>query len=306
MVNMLIQHLIKEPIMPTNRRRFIQNISAGVLALGAGIPLSMCQNSTEENIIILHTNDMHSQIDPFPKDHPRFPGMGGFSRIAEKVSRIRETYPNVLLLDAGDIFQGSPYFNFFKGELEIKLMNEMGYDASTFGNHEFDNGMDELAKQISKANFPFLNCNYNLKETPLQNLHQSYKIIKMGNAKIGITGMGIKLDGLAAPSNIKSLQYNDPFNNVEKVAEHLNKNENCDLVICLSHLGYRYKYDKISDTYVANNTKNIDIILGGHTHTFMDKPDEIINKHNKHVTVHQAGWGGLRLGVIQVKIPAKS
>ncbi len=292
--------------MSTNRRKFIQNISAGVLALGAGIPLSMCKSSTEESIIILHTNDMHSQIDGFPKDHPKFPGLGGFSRIAEKISKIRESYPNVLLLDAGDIFQGSPYFNFFKGELEIKLMNEMGYEASTFGNHEFDNGMVELAKQVSKANFPFLNCNYNLAETPLQNLHQPYKIVKKGDAKIGITGIGIKLDGLADPSNIKNLQYNDPFINVERVAEHLKNNENCDLVICLSHLGYRYKFDKISDTYIANNTKNIDIIIGGHTHTFMDKPDEITNRHNKHVTVHQAGWGGLRLGVLDVKIPIKS
>jgi 5'-nucleotidase len=166
--------------------------------------------------------------------------------------------------------------------------------------------MVELAKQVSKANFPFLNCNYNLTETPLQNFHKPYKIVKKGNAKIGITGIGINLDGLADPSNIKNLQYNNPFSNVERVADHLKNNENCDLVICLSHLGYRYKFDKISDTYIANNTKNIDIIIGGHTHTFMDKPDYITNQHNKNVTVHQAGWGGLRLGVLDVKIPIKS
>ncbi len=292
--------------MPTNRRKFIRDISAGALALGAGIPLSMCKNSTEESIVILHTNDMHSQIDGFPKDHPRFPGLGGFSRIAAKVKKIRESYPNVLLLDAGDIFQGSPYFNFFKGELEIKLMNEMGYDASTFGNHEFDNGMTELAKQVSKANFPFLNCNYNLTKTPLQNLHKPYIIVKKGDAKIGITGIGVDLDGLADPSNTMGLHYLDPLNNVERIAEHLKNNESCDFVICLSHLGYKYETDKVSDTYIANNTKNIDVIIGGHTHTFMDKPDRITNRHNKQVIVHQAGWGGLRLGVLQVKIPTKS
>ncbi len=292
--------------MPTNRRKFIRNLSTGILAVSSGIPLSMCKSSSHESITILHTNDLHSQIDTFPMDHPRYPGLGGFSRIAEEIDRIRKLHSNTFLLDAGDIFQGSPYFNFFKGELEIKLMNKMGYDASTFGNHEFDNGMDELAKQISKANFPFLNCNYNLSETPLQNLHQPYKIIKKGKAKIGITGIGIDLNGLADPSNIKNLKYADPMSKVEETASHLKNSENCDLVICLSHLGYKYKTDKISDTFVANNTKNIDIIIGGHTHTFMDKPDTITNRHNKQVIVHQVGWGGLRLGVLQIKIPIES
>ncbi len=289
--------------MPTNRRKFIRNISTGILAIGSGIPLSMCKNSNYEHLTILHTNDLHSQIDPFPKDHPKFYGMGGLSRIAEKINEIRKSHPNVLLLDAGDFFQGSPYFNFYKGELEIKLMNKMGYDASTFGNHEFDNGIEELAQQISKADFPFLNCNYDLSKTPLQNLHQPYKIIKKGKTKIGITGIGIDLNGLADPSNIKNLRYTDPMSKAEETASHLKNRENCNLVICLSHLGYKYKSDKISDIFLANNTKNIDIIIGGHTHTFMDKPDMITNRHNKQVIVHQVGWGGLRLGVLQLKIP---
>ncbi len=289
--------------MSINRRKFIQNISVGALAVGAGIPLSMCKNDGSDILTILHTNDMHSQIDPFPKDNPRYHGSGGFARIAKKVDDIRKVRSNILLLDAGDIFQGTPYFNFFKGELEIKLMNEMGYDASTFGNHEFDNGIHELAKQVSRASFPFINCNYDLTETPLNTLHKPYIILNRGNKKIGITGVGIKLYGLADPQNMKNLKYHDPVSNADKVARHLKEKEKCDMVICLSHLGYKYNFDKVSDVVMAENVKYIDLIIGGHTHTFMKQPDIIKNKHGKQVIVHQAGWGGLRLGVLQFKFP---
>ncbi len=289
--------------MSISRRKFIQNISLGAIVAGAGIPLSMCKNDDPDILTILHTNDMHSQIDPFPKDHPRYPGSGGFARIAKKVNDIRKLRKNVLLLDAGDIFQGTPYFNFFKGELEIKLMNEMGYDASTFGNHEFDNGIHELAKQVSRARFPFINCNYGLTKTPLNSLHKPYIILNRGNKKIGITGVGIKLYGLADPENMKNLTYNDPVINADKVARHLKEKEDCDMVICLSHLGYKYNFDKVSDTVMAENTKYINLIIGGHTHTFMKQPDIIKNKFGKQVIIHQAGWGGLRLGVLQFKVP---
>jgi len=288
--------------MSISRRKFIRNISLGAVAAGAGIPLSSWQSADADILTILHTNDMHSQIDPFPKDHPKFPGSGGFARIAKEVDEIKKLRSNVLLLDAGDIFQGSPYFNFFKGELEIKLMNEMGYDASTFGNHEFDNGIHELAKQVSKAEFPFINCNYDLRNTPLKSLHKPYITLKRGNAKIGITGVGIRLFGLADPENMKHLRYYDPVSSADKVAEHLKKEEHCDIVICLSHLGYKYSFDKVSDLVMADNTKHIDLIIGGHTHTFMKQPDIIKNKHGKQVIVHQAGWGGLRLGVLQLKL----
>ena len=288
--------------MSISRRRFLQNISIGAFSIGAGIPLSMCKSADADILTILHTNDLHGQIDPFPKDHPKYPNSGGFARIAKKVGEIRKLRSNVLLLDAGDIFQGSPYFNFFKGELEIKLMNEMGYDASTFGNHEFDNGINELAKQVSRASFPFINCNYDLTETPLKDLHKEYIILNRGGKKIGITGVGIKLYGLVDPENMKNLKYNDPVSNADRVAGHLKNEEGCDLVICLSHLGYKYSFDKVSDQVMAANTKNIDLIIGGHTHTFMKQPDIIKNKFGKQVIVHQAGWGGLRLGVLQLKL----
>ncbi|NPA37501.1 MAG: bifunctional metallophosphatase/5'-nucleotidase [Chlorobi bacterium] len=288
-----------------SRRRFIRNISAGAVVIGAGVPLSMCKGAETEDLVILHTNDMHSQVDPFPKDHPKFPGMGGFARIGQKIADVKKNYRNVLVVDAGDVFQGSPYFNFFKGELDFKLMSKMGYDASTFGNHEFDNGMEELARQAGKASFPFLNCNYGLSNTPLKDIRKKYIILNKGNAKIGITGVGIDLKGLADPSNVVGLVYNDPVESVEKVAAHLKNEEKCDLVICLSHLGYRYKFDKVSDLILAANTKYVDVIIGGHTHTFMKQPDVIRNKHNKQVIVHQAGWGGLRLGALQIKVPLK-
>jgi 5'-nucleotidase len=228
--------------------------------------------------------------------------MGGFARIAHKINDIRKKHDNVLVLDAGDVFQGSPYFNFFKGELNYKLMSKMGYDASTFGNHEFDNGMTELAKQAGKASFPFLNCNYGLDKTPLKDVHKKYIILKKGDAKIGITGVGIELKGLADPSNVKELVYNDPLKSAEEVASHLKNDKKCDMVICLSHLGFKFKYDKVSDLVMAGNTKNIDVIIGGHTHTFMKEPVVMTNKHNKRVVVHQAGWGGLRLGALQFRV----
>jgi len=249
-------------------------------------------------IVILHTNDVHSRIDPFPMNDPKFPGMGGFARRAAVIRKIRSSEPHVLLLDAGDIFQGTPYFNLFNGEPEIRLMSEMGYDAVTIGNHDFDGGMENLARRMKEASFPFLSTNYVFDNTPLQGHTRPYRILQKGPIRIGIFGVGIDPKGLIDQTICEGIRYEDPIQAAERYASLLREEERCDLVICLSHLGYRYKEKRVSDENLAKKTAGIDLIIGGHTHTFLDEPVRMINREGKTVLVAQAGWGGIRLGRI--------
>ncbi len=252
-------------------------------------------------LTILHTNDMHSHIDPFADDDKNYAGMGGMAKRAALIKSIRQENPNVLLLDAGDVFQGTPYFNFYGGELEFKLMSEMKYDAATMGNHDFDNGLEGFTKMLPHADFPFICSNYDFSNTLLADKTIPHKIIKKEGIRIGIFGLGVELEGLVSKINYGATIYKDPVQVANEKALFLREEKNCDLVICLSHLGYSYSSDKISDTVLAASTNNIDIIIGGHTHTFLDSPVLLSNKENKEVIVNQVGWAGLRLGRIDLK-----
>ena len=284
-----------------SRRSFIKKTVLGASAIGLSPFLKSC-NAPDAKLTILHTNDVHSQIDPFPESHSRWPGQGGFARRAQLINSIRQEHENVLLLDCGDIFQGTPYFNVYKGKLEIDLMNKMGYDAATLGNHEFDNGIEALAENVKKARFPFVCSNYDFSESVMNGLTIPFKIIEKGPLKIGVIGLGIELAGLVNPKSYKEAVYQEPIEEANKSAQKLKQEENCDIVIAMSHLGYKYKYEKVSDVIVAQNTRNIDVILGGHTHTFMDEPDRIVNLDGDEVIVSQAGWGGLRLGRLDLSL----
>lgn len=280
------------------RRTFVQRISAatGLVTAGA-LPVEAFNGMDEiSRITILHTNDMHSRIEPFPLDGTKYEGKGGVARRAATISSIRKEVDNVLLLDAGDIFQGTPYFNLFGGELEFKLMTKMGYDAATFGNHDFDGGINGLVEQMPHASFPFVNSNYNFSNTPLNGKVKEYMIFEKGGIKIGLTGVGIELKGLVPKDLIGETQYLDPIKNANRVAKFLKKDMGCDYVICLSHLGFKYDKPKVSDMILAEESSNIDLILGGHTHTFLDKPVVIKNKKNKSVVINQVGWAGIVLG----------
>ena len=214
---------------------------------------------------------------------------------------------NVLLLDSGDIFQGTPYFNFYGGELEIKLMSAMQYDASTMGNHDFDGGIEGFAKQLPHANFPFLCGNYDFSKTILAGKTQSYKIFTKDKIKIGVFGVGIELQGLVDEKCFGKTIYNDPLETANRLSKQLKEDEKCDLVICLSHLGYRYDGSKkISDAVLAEQSRNIDLILGGHTHTFLDTPEQFKNLEGRKVLVAQTGFGGIRLGRIDFFIDCRS
>ncbi len=286
-----------------NRRDFIKKITLGTVGLSL-IPKNIWAGDEYIKLTILHTNDMHSHIEPFISGRNK--GFGGMAQIATLIKNIRRENDHVLLLDAGDIFQGTPYFNFYGGELEFKLMSEMGYDASTIGNHDFDNKLEGLYKQLPHAEFPFLCGNYDFSETILKGRFKPYKIFRKGKIKIGVFGIGIELDGLVPKSLYGNTKYQDPIKKSNYYANHLRNELDCDLIICLSHLGYKYKKRKISDCILAEQTKNIDIIIGGHTHTFLNTPIKKRNIEGHEVLVAQVGWAGIKLGKIDSFFDQKS
>jgi len=283
------------------RRDFIQKTAASSALLGlSGMSLSSFSTIDTKKITILHTNDTHSHIDPFPADHPKNPNMGGAARRAAIIESIRKEEKNVLLLDAGDIFQGTPYFNYYGGELEFKLMSMMQYDMATMGNHDFDNGIDGFYAQLPHAKFDFVSANYDFKNTVLNDIVKPFKIIIKDGIKIGIFGLGVQLDGLVDKKLYKETVYNNPIEVAQDMTRILKEEKKCDLVICLSHLGFKYKDEpeKPSDIVLAQKTKNIDLIIGGHTHTFLDKPVIEKNSEGKEVLINQVGCFGVNLGRI--------
>ncbi len=282
------------------RREFIEKTAAGSALLSLGVSLSSFESSKTRQLTVLHTNDVHSYIDPFPADHPRNANMGGVARRAALIETIRKENPNVLLLDAGDIFQGTPYFNYYGGELEFKLMSMMQYDAATIGNHDFDNGVEGLHAQMPHAKFEFISANYNFKNTVMDGFVKPYKIFHKNGIKVGVFGLGIELEGLVDKGMYKETVYNDPVETAQDMVRILKKELQCDLVICLSHLGYKYRDEptKICDLKLAELTQDIDLIIGGHTHTFLDKPTVAKNLVGKEVLVNQVGCYGINLGRI--------
>ena len=283
------------------RRDFIQKTAASSVVLGlSNIGINTIISPETKKITILHTNDVHSHIDPFPADHPRNANMGGAARRAALIENIRKEEENVLLLDAGDIFQGTPYFNYYGGELEFKLMSMMQYDLATMGNHDFDNGIDGFYAQLPHAEFEFVSANYDFKNTVLNEIVKPYKIFNKDGIKIGIFGLGVELDGLVDKKLYKETVYNNPIEVAQDMSKILKEEQKCDLVICLSHLGYSYKNEpyKVSDLELAKKTKNIDLIIGGHTHTFLEKPVVEKNSEGKDVLINQVGCYGINLGKI--------
>ncbi len=283
------------------RREFIQKTAASSVVLGlSNIGIDTIISPETKKITILHTNDVHSHIDPFPADHPRNPNMGGVARRAALIESIRKEDKNVLLLDAGDIFQGTPYFNYYGGELEFKLMSMMQYDLATMGNHDYDNGIDGFYAQLPHAKFDFVSANYDFKNTVLHDIIKPYKIFIKDGIKIGIFGLGIELNGLVDKKLYKETVYNNPIEVAQDMTRILKEEQKCDLIICLSHLGFKYKDDpeKPNDIMLAQKTKNIDLIIGGHTHTFLNKPVIEKNSEGKEVLINQVGCYGINLGKI--------
>lgn len=287
------------------RRDFVRNsfLVTGGLVVSSKL-LSQESNRDAKKVArltILHTNDTHSNIDPFPANHSKYPNMGGVSKRYSLINKVREEEEHVLLLDAGDIFQGTPYFNKYGGVLEMKLMTEMGYDVATMGNHDFDAGLEGFLKAKQYAKFPFVCANYDFSKTILNEQTVPHVILKKGKIKVGIFGIGVELKGLVPDSKFGDTIYLDPIKTANTQAELLKK-KGCDLIICLSHLGYEYADDKISDRRLARETKNIHLILGGHTHTFLEKPTEEKNLDGQTVLINQVGWAGLQVGRLDFEV----
>lgn len=272
------------------------------MLLGSGLfpKLAWGAKPKRKRLTLLHTNDIHSHIEPFPKTEPRYGGLGGFVRLNALISKIRKKEQHVLLLDAGDVFQGTPYFNFFKGEAEYCLMSKMGYDAGTLGNHEFDNGIEGISSQIKHLNFPLLNANYRLTGTSLEGKIQEYKVFTKGDFRIGVFGIGVDLNGLVEPQKRGSIAYLDPVETTEIMVNKLRNKLQCNLVICLSHLGLDNPYGDDCDINLAKNSRGLDVIIGGHSHTLMPTPEFVKNLDGKNVIINQVGWAGIALGRIDI------
>jgi len=224
--------------------------------------------------------------------------LGGMARRAHLVKQIRSQEKNVLLLDSGDIWQGTPYFNLFDGELEYKLMTQMQYDAATLGNHDFDNGLAGLQRQLPNAGFPFLTANYDFSGTILKGRFRDYKIFEKENIKIGVFGLGIELAGLVDSRNYGQTIYLDPLQRAAEMVKQLREVEKCHMVICLSHLGYDFtnEPEKVNDQKLAQQVAGIDVILGGHSHLFMPEPKIIFHANGTQTLINQVGKDGLYLG----------
>lgn len=281
-----------------NRRKFLREsvYTTGAFVASSLMPFNAFSSANvARKLTLLHTNDVHSRLDPFPQDGSRNAGLGGVAARAAIIKEIRTEIENILLLDAGDIFQGTPYFNLYKGEPEIKAMSLMGYDAATMGNHDFDAGLENFANQLTHANFPIVVCNYDFTNTPMEGKSVPYKIIIKGNIKVGILGIGIEGKGLIPDNLFGNTLYKNPIENANKTAAYLKK-QGCEMIICLSHLGDKYEDDKISDEILAKECYDIDLIIGGHTHRFFTEPRKYTNKKGGDTLVNQVGWAGINLG----------
>lgn len=265
-----------------------------IVALLTSVPVSA---KGKKQLVILHTNDTHSTVMPLNEnlDNKDLAGRGGFLRRVNMVKEQRQQHPNLLLIDSGDFSQGSGYYTLFKGEVEVGLMNEMGYDAATIGNHEFDFGLDNMAKLFRMANFPIVCSNYDCTGTVLEGLVKPYITIKRDGVKIGFFALAPQMKGLVFDGNCEGIVYLDPAETAQKYIDILRKQEKCDIVICISHLGWGIEYD---DAKFIGLTEGCDLVLGGHTHTYMPVMEYTPDKNGKQIPVDQNGKHGVFVGKI--------
>jgi len=285
--------------MVLDRRDFIVKSSAFGLGLSLAPEFLLRAKQDFRSITIMHTNDTHSRIDPFPDNDKYHASKGGVVNRAAVIERIRNEVENSLLLDAGDIFQGTPYFNKYQGNLEMQVMEAMGYDAMTLGNHDFDIGIEGFEKAYrANASFSIICANYDFSNTSIKDLVIPYKIFERNDIKVGIFGLGIELNGLVPKAMYGEIQYHDPIAVATKYAKILKFDMECDLVICLSHLGDKYEEAKVSDHILASEVDHIDLIIGAHTHTFHKTPKLITRRDSGATLINQVGHGGINLGRI--------
>ena len=287
-----------------SRKEFIKKTLFA--AAGSTLPSvwSDGENTSSDSpaLTILYTNDTHSRLEPFPENSRLYPGLGGAARRTSLVKKIRHESKNTLLLDAGDVFQGTAWFDLFGGELNFKIMSEMGYDAMVLGNHEFDLGLQGLADAAKHADFQMLAANYFTDETVIDEIVKGYMVKQYRGMRVGIFGLGIRLDELVDPALFGKVRYRDPVIISRRIVQSLRRFHKCDYIICLSHLGYQYdQEDRMDDLKLAASVPGIDLVIGGHTHSFLDEPVIINHPDEEPVWITQMGHGGVRLGRIDLK-----
>ncbi len=262
--------------------------------------VSLGADAKKKQLVILHTNDTHSCVFPLSRNlaDTLTAGRGGFLRRVEMINGQRKENPGLLLFDSGDFSQGSPYYTMFKGDVEIGLMNIMKYDAATIGNHEFDFGVENMARLFKKADFPIVCANYDFTGTALEGIVKPYTIIKRNGLKIGVFGISPQLDGLVFAKTCEGVKYNDPIKAANDVARKLKKEEKCDVVICISHLGWDIM--GVDDTEMMAKTRNSDLVLGGHSHTYFKSLEYVRNLDGKEIPNDQNGKSGIFVGRIVI------
>lgn len=261
----------------------------------------------QKELVVLHTNDTHSAVKPLSVniDDTLTAGRGGFVRRVALVREERAKNPGLLLFDSGDFSQGSPYYTLFKGDVEVGLMNMMGYDAATIGNHEFDYGLDNLARLVRAARFPVVCANYDFAGTPLEGLVRPYTIVERQGVKIGVFGLSPRLEGLVAKDNYGGVRYLDPVEAARRVVGQLRGEDSCDVVICLSHLGWQMPAPDVDDSALVAGTRGIDLVLGGHSHTYMEKMEYVADGSGRRVPVEQNGKHGVYVGRVVMAIQSR-
>lgn len=276
------------------------------LLLAAGL-LSTAAAQQTVKLNLLQTSDTHSRIEPLsPQAADENAGKGGVVRRASLVKNFRAEHPEALLFDCGDISQGTPYYNLFKGELEVQMMNLMQYDAMAIGNHEFDFGLENMARLFRMATFPVVCANYDVAGTVLEGLVKPYVVLERAGLKIGVFGLGPRLEGLVASANCEGITFNNPFETAQQTADLLKEQLQCDLVVCLSHLGYSNEDPNgFDDLRLIARTRNIDVVLGGHSHTFMEKPQLLGNADGREIPLLHTGKNGVYVGRMEVTLEQK-
>lgn len=259
--------------------------------------LTVVAVAQKKQLVILHTNDTHSCVMPLNPNlaDSALAGRGGFLRRMALIEDERAKAPGLLLIDSGDFSQGSPYYNFYKGEVEVELMNRMGYDVATIGNHEFDFGLENMARIFRMAKFPIVCANYDFTGTPVEGLVKPYTIIKRNGLKIGVFGLSPQPKGLVDTTKFVGVKYLDPVETARRMAALL-KMKRCDVIICVSHLGW--EDEELTDQMLVPATRDIDIVLGGHSHTYMKTLQYVKNVDGKDVPVDQNGKHGIWIGRI--------
>lgn len=270
-----------------------------ILILVLLLPFLFLSGQQTNKLVILHTNDTHSQLEPTEPNAVRNPDMGGYARRMGVINQIRQQEEQVLLVDAGDFSQGTPYYNFFNGRVEVEGYNMMNYDVITLGNHEFDNGMDTLAAILALAKFPIVVSNYDASKSIISKFVKPYLVINKGDIRIGIIGLGVDPEGLVMAANYKGIQYLDPVETVRKYAHYLKNKKKCDVIVCISHLGSDSTSVKINDFIVAQKTEHVDVFIGGHSHTMLENV-KTNNAKGKPVLIAQMARSGLYLGRIDL------